>query len=104
MSGRGADDRRLQLRSYALLGTFLQRDDLPVLEWVVSQWSLTAKVPPTDGSHQWDIVEAWAKALDLQVQTHAFADFARVSAVGKLDGEGGHVEVGIIADIYNEVG
>jgi hypothetical protein len=96
------DSLRLQRRSYALLGTFLRRDDLPVLEWVVSQWSLTAKVTPTDGINQWDVVEAWATALGLQVQTHAFADFARVAAVGKLDGEGGHVEVGIIADIYGD--
>lgn len=95
-----ADKRRLQRRSYILLGSFLERADLPVIPWVVSQWSLTASVTEQDGD-QAAIVEAWAIALGLRVKTHDLGDHTRVAAVGKLDGKGGHVEVGITADIYS---
>jgi hypothetical protein len=95
-----ADKRRLQRRSYVLLGSFLERSDLPVIPWVVSQWSLTANVTEHEGD-QGDIVRAWADALGLHLDTHVFADYVRVTAVGKLDGKGGHVEVGITAAIYS---
>jgi hypothetical protein len=96
-----ADKLRLQRRSYILLGSFLERDDLPVIPWTVTQWSLTAKVTEREGD-QAAIVEAWAVALGLPFQVHALPDHTRVTAVGKLDGKGGHVEVGIIADIYGD--
>jgi hypothetical protein len=98
-----ADKRRLQRRAYILLGSFLERDDLPVIPWVVTQWSLTANVTEHDGDRA-AIVKAWAEALGLHLDTHVFVGYVRVTAVGKLDGKGGHVEVGITADIYNSEG
>lgn len=95
------DSLRLQRRSYVLLGSFLERNDLPVIPWVVDQWSLTATVAERHGD-QAAIVEVWADALGLRVENHVFADHVRVAAVGKLDCGGGHVEVGIIADIYGD--
>lgn len=100
MSARGADERRWQRRSYVLLGSFLERNDLPVIPWTVSKWSLTAKVTEHEGD-QAAIVEAWGKALGLRLENHVLADHVRVTAVGKIDGKGGHTEVGIFADIYS---
>lgn len=94
------DDLRLQRRSHALLGELLQRDDLPVVPWRVSTWSLTATVTDTNGGRP--VVEAWAAALGLEIKTHKHADHDRVIAVGKVKDPHGHpVEVGIWTDVYH---
>jgi hypothetical protein len=101
-----ATRRRWQHTAYELLGEFLalaREHDLPVITWIVSEYSVVGECHQRDMSDRERAFQAWVGALRLERRAEVAGSGMRsLRASAERRGNGSVIEVGVTADLLEE--